>query len=448
MSATSIQRFSHIVYGPGGMLARWTGEIAIISLICISIIAPPVVLSGSLPWVKAEHLMLPVVFAVYGWLLLAGHVRTIRLNGMFPIAAIMCFSIAISIWYGSSILGQTVILRDFYDIPKACLPAIFFTIAYEAELSEESLRRLLSYLAATVFLICAYGWAQFADLGPTHFLNQFYSGGEHIDGGLQRYHRVYSTMGNANVLGQLMSWSVVTFTMAALFRVGSRIRNIALAFACVVTVAMTASRYGLLTTCFGIVMVFLIPSSPVIQRVKRAGLLLLILPIFAWAALAVATTFTSTVDRFEALQHPLEVKSLRQRTEGLWRDAGNDIVESPFVGHGPAKTIFTGIWTDSEYLDILKEEGILGLMPYLAYYLFPLYLIWKGLRAAGKLAAYEDAIPATFLTLRLSFVFVVTALLMNIGMTTFHNLILQAFLWLWLGLGARSAKFFMESTPA
>ena len=39
---------------------------------------------------------------------------------------------------------------------------------------------------------------------------------------------------------------------------------------------------------------------------------------------------------------------------------------------------------------------------------------------------------------------VVTAMLMNVALTTFYNQV-QAFLWIWMGLGVRSAKTISDS---
>jgi hypothetical protein len=65
--------------------------------------------------------------------------------------------------------------------------------------------------------------------------------------------------------------------------------------------------------------------------------------------------------------------------------------------------------------------------------------MWNGLRS-GRLAGplLEAHIPATFL--RVGIVMIVTALLMNVALTTFYNQLLHAFLWIWMGLGVRSAK--------
>jgi len=92
-------------------------------------------------------------------------------------------------------------------------------------------------------------------------------------------------------------------------------------------------------------------------------------------------------------------------------------------------------------MDVLKQFGAIGFLCYITYFIFPLYLLWKGLKASAHVGPLlEERIPTTFLVLRLAFVMGFTAMLMNIGESTFYNQLLQAFLWLWLGLGARCAK--------
>ncbi len=441
MSVGTISKVDYEACQPHLSLAQATARLLIFTLVSLSIIAPAIILNPTLPWVKAEQLLLPLVFLLYGWMLLSGSARLIRLNGMFIVGALFCFSILLSIWYGAEVLHHPVIFRDYYELPKVWLPVIFFTLALEADLSEPSLRRLLSYFAAAISLVCLYAWAQFANLGFTYKLNNLYSAGSHIDIGLRNHGRVYSTMGNANVLGQLMTWAIVAFTMSFLVRVGNRARNILVAFACLVTLAMTGSRYGLLTTAIGVAMIFALPASLNRRRLTQLGLLVLLLPAFVWAFDATVKTNQGNAQRLASLRHPLEVDSLRARLDDLWLDAANDFVRSPFVGFGPAKSFYTGVFTDSEYLDVLKEFGIIGFLPYLAYYFFPMFLLWRGLRAAKRAGpVWEERLPATFLTLRLAFVLAVTALVMNIGESTFYNQLLQAFLWLWLGLGVSCAR--------
>ena len=50
-----------------------------------------------------------------------------------------------------------------------------------------------------------------------------------------------------------------------------------------------------------------------------------------------------------------------------------------------------------------------------------------------------------FLFLRVGIVMVGTAMLMNVALTTFYYELLQAFLWIWMGLGVRSAKTISDS---
>lgn len=441
MSVATLSKFDDELCRPRPSLAQAGARLLIFTMVSLSILAPAITITPTLPWAKAEQLLLPLVFLLYGWMLLSGSARLIRLNGMFIVGALFCFSVLLSIWYGAEILHHPVIFRDYYELPKVWLPVIFFTIALEADLSESSLRRLLTCFAAAISFVCLYAWAQFANLGFTFKLNNLYSAGSHIDIGLRNHGRVYSTMGNANVLGQLMTWAIVAFTMAFVFQVGSRARNVLMAFACLVTLAMTGSRYGLLTTAIGLAMIFALPTSFNRRRLTQLGLLVLLLPAFVWAFEATVKTNRSNAERLASLRHPLEVDSLRARLDDLWLDAANDFVRSPFVGYGPAKSFYTGVFTDSEYLDVLKEFGVLGFLPYLAYYLFPMFFLWRGLHAAKRAGPlWEQRFPATSLTLSLAFVFAVTALVMNIGESTFYNQLLQAFLWLWLGLGVSCAQ--------
>ena len=204
---------------------------------------------------------------------------------------------------------------------------------------------------------------------------------------------------------------------------------------------MTGSRYGLLTTAIGFALILAMPSSFGRRRLAQLALLIVLLPAFVGAFETTVKTNQGNVQRIQSLRHPLEVDSLRARLDDLWLDATDDFLRSPFLGYGPAKIFYTGVFTDSEYLDVLKEFGIVGFLPYLAYYFFPMLLLWRGLRASQRAGpAWEEGLPATFLTLRFAFILAVTALVMNIGESTFYNQLLQAFLWLWLGLGASCAQ--------
>jgi hypothetical protein len=48
--------------------------------------------------------------------------------------------------------------------------------------------------------------------------------------------------------------------------------------------------------------------------------------------------------------------------------------------------------------------------------------------------------PLSYMVTRLGFIMIITALVMNIGMSTFYNQLLQGFLWLWMGLSVRASK--------
>jgi O-antigen ligase len=254
-------------------------------------------------------------------------------------------------------------------------------------------------------------------------------------------------MGNPNVLGQLLTWSIAAFLLATSLHVGSQVRNIFIIVACLITLAMTGSRYGLLNTGLAFLVVITSAFASGRQRLSRLALPLVLLPLFVAAILVVSNTNQRTLERFQTLRAPADTDSFRQRADDLWLDALNSFSQSPILGRGPAKTTFETIITDSEFLDVLKKFGLLGFFSYLGYYLFPLFLIWRGMRAARSASpALEDRIPATCLVMRLGFVMILTALAMNVGMTTFYNALLQGFLFLWMGLSARAAKSIGEAS--
>ncbi len=429
-------------------LAERLGEFFVIALICLSFTTPPLPSPQAPLWWKLEQLLIPLVVAVYGWLLLSGRARPIRFNGMFVAGALFCVSILISIWYGSIAFHQPIIFRDIYELPKAMLPVVFYTMAYEAELSEASIRRLVKIYGLPVLFVCLYAWAQWAGLGFTNTLNQYYSAGVHDDV-LVSSRRVYATTGNPNLLGELVTWTMAAFILAAMHEVGNRAWNTIMAFACLITLAMTASRYGLLNGCltFGLAYVFR-PRTSRRRSIHPGAVFLLVLTVVAVFAV-VANSNRVTSERFQTLRNPLQVDSLQGRLATSWHDAARDIQQSPLFGRGPAKTTYTGVITDSEYLEILKLYGVTGFLCYFAYFLFPLSKMAGGLQAARRAGPLlEDRMPATVMALRLSAIMVLTAMVMNVGMATFYSATVQGFLWMWMGIGARCAMSIRQASQA
>lgn len=426
-------------------LRQWMAQACVIPMVCLSVTAPPIVFSTSLPYFKVEQLLIPIVVVVYVWLLLAGVARPIRFNGMFLVGLFYCACTTISIAYGATVLGHPLDYRDFYELPKDCLPVAFFTIGYEAELSESSLRRLLTCFSFAALLICLYAWGQFANLGFTYKLNSFYSGGLHIDLALEYARRVYATMGNANVLASLMAWCVVLFTLASVLRAGHRLLFSLTALACLVTLVMTGSRHGIVTIAIGLVLMVASKSLAGRRAIPNLALSLVLIVVVLTTYQAVAGSNVRTLQRYQTLSEPLRIDSLRERLDQLWPPLWAEFTKSPIFGQGPEKSLFwstAGVPTylDSEFLGVLKGAGVLGFLVFLGYYLYPLWLIRKGRQAALSFAPCKAAQePASATILHASFIIGVLALISEVAMGTFWPPLLQGFLWLWLGLGACAA---------
>jgi len=422
-------------------IAPYLAQLSIAALIFVSITAPVINLSESLPWFRVEQLALIPIGLVYLWLVLAGRAGLFRLNPMFIVAFIYSFCILLSLLYGTFVLGHPFLVRNLYEFPKVWLPVAFFTFGLEAKLSESAVRRVLRVLSIGIIPVCLYAWAQWMDLEISYWLVQFYSGGFHDDGALAHYRRVYSTMGNPNLLAQLLTWAIAAFTLALLLKLGNRLVNIVLVLMCLVTLAMTGSRYGLIDTA--LVLLLILWLSMAVKRRQRAPLILLgtLLPIFAWVTITTATTNRATLDRFQSLRDPLTTDSVHGRLDDLWPDASKEFLASPLFGQGPAKEIFTDVVTDSEYLDVLKQFGIIGFIAYFAIFIYPLRQFWRGLQIRAKShSSVEVAAPASSWALQFSFIMLVSGLVMNIGMSLFYNAPLQGFFWLWMGIGVSTIR--------
>jgi O-Antigen ligase len=420
-------------------LGRKFLRMTVIPLMLISILAPVIRLNDDF-WLKPDELLLPVIAIVYVWLMLAGRARPISPNPMYVVALVFCAGIAMSLIYGAAVMGHPVLARDFFEFPKAVFPVLFFTLTYEADLPENSLRTMAAMLVPAILLICVYAYGQWFNLGFTYYLQPYYSGGLHDDGSLSHYRRVYSTLSNPNTLGILMTWVIAAFTLAALFRVARRFWMLAALVASLIALTMTGSRYGLIDTVFALIAIFLLPAPTAKSKMDRHIALFISLPLVLGVILVVAGTNRATLERFEMLRTPMEENSLRMRLDSAWLDAADQFLQSPVLGQGPAKDIFSGVVTDSEYLIILKQFGVVGLIPYLCFFLVPLAMTWKGIKNVPRAGPQlEQHWRATYWGLCLGFLVPVTCLAMNIGMGTYYDTSLVAFTWMWMGIAASCA---------
>jgi len=428
---------------PRNPASQTLGELAILIIVCLSVLAPGLYYTNT-PQTRQELLLLVFYILIYVWLLMAGRVRLIRFHFLAVIAAGFSLSAVASIFYAGIVLRHELVYRDYFEILKAWLPFLFFAVGYEVELSEAGLQRLLNWLGYTTLVICLYAWAQYRMMAFTFVINPYFSGSEKHDKALLVYHRVYSTLSNPNVLGQFLTWMLPAFTLALLFQVGSRLRNSVIVIACTITLVLTGSRYGLLTAALGIAIVFYLAIYMRSRVTVLVGLLLLVATMAATFAI-VQRNVTTISQRFQELRDPMQIESIRERLDHLWGDAADYFISSPWVGHGPNKQIFLDIYSDSEYLNVLKQYGVLGFIWYFAYYCWPIYQLTKGLKSSAQLSAeMESKLRTNRVMSCVGFIVLLTALVMNIGEFTFYNWELLGFIWLLVGLSVRATDVLGE----
>ncbi len=420
---------------------RLVPEVCVFLLLTAILLGPPFSALQGFPKVRPEQILVLGICYIYFIGLMARRIPTPKFHYVYLWGLLFSVSVMVSMVYGVEFLNQDIIGRDYYEIAKAWLPVLLFVVAYEARLSEESLRRFVIVLALNTAAVCGYALAQHLGLPGLNRLNSYYSVGLHHDIALERMlARSTSTFGNPNILGQFLSCAAICFTLAAVSQLGRRIWSVIIASAAVFGMVLSESRYALIVLAFGLILLMLLMGTSRRRLARTVGFLAL----FA----AIAMIFIGTIrhepvraGRFEELRRPLEVHSLRVRMDIMWVDAYGDFKASPIFGHGPAKEIYTGIYTDSEYLDVLKRYGLLGFAAYFSIYLWFLNRLRKGLKAMRLFDASTGAsLGSTFLVVRAGFVLVLMAMAMNVGMSTYYNFQFGSFLWLFLGLAVQSAE--------
>jgi O-Antigen ligase len=415
-------------------------ELSVLVLLIACLLSPSIQLGSDLK-LPLDVLLLPIILYVYFLLVCMRSAPPFSVRLFHIFGALFSFSVLLSMFYGSTHFHYPRLARDYYDVVRVWLPVLFFTIAYQADLRDSGLRRLLTILSFATLLICLYGVAQFLDLPLVDKINPYYSGGEHHDMGLRSDRRVYSTLGNPNVLGQFLSCVFMCYTLKFLSKVGSRLRSAIIVLAVVSTLVLTGSRYALIVSSLGLILVLGMTLGGARRAIRFVSASVL-LGLLAWSFTVTKTTDKEAASRFEELAHPTEVNSLRDRLDFLWIDAFEYFERSPILGHGPAKTVFTGVWTDSEYLDILKSYGINGFIFYFSMYLWIVIQLRRGLSIGRPSCRHTDDVicPSTDLFfVRFGFGLILAALIMNVGMTTYFNWQFNTFFWLIMGVAVRSA---------
>jgi len=430
-------RIAGIAPAAGGTIAR----LVVFTFLAAILLSPPIQLSRHFPYFRLEQLLLLLVG--YGYLLgvLMRAVSPQRFSYLYVWGVLFSVLQIVSLLYGASVLQHQVVRSDYYEVLKVWLVVALFIVGYEARLGEPALRRFFAALGFCTFAVCLFGVAQYLGWSGAETLNPYFATAEHNIRGLTQSGRVYSTFGNANVLGQFLSAAAVCFMLAFLARVGRRLWTGPLGLFVMFCLILTGSRYALVVLVLGLLLLMLGAVTDPRQLLKVASAIILI-SIFVWILLGTTRGPFIHSERYQELRNPLEESSLRTRIDIMWREGWDEFRISPIVGHGPVKHIFTGTGIDSEYLDILRRYGLLGFTAYISIFLWILLKLKRGLRfTRGLKLSLDSPLRASSVMVQAGFILVVMDLLMNVGMSTYTNFQFGSFFWLFMGVAVRSAEF-------
>ena len=219
--------------------------------------------------------------------------------------------------------------RTYMRFQRPCCRSSSSLLALEANLNDKSLLRLLDLLSIAVVFISLYAWAQWMDLGISHILNPFYSGGAHDEGSTLPLQAGLRHDGQPQLSGRNHDVGRCWVSLAALFKVGNPLQKPGDGGCFFNHVRDGGLRYGLLIDS-GLVLILFCPIFFSKRRLGPLVALAVMLPIFG-LGFTVANANQATFDRLVTLDDPLKTDSLSYRVDNLWRDATDEFSDPLFL---------------------------------------------------------------------------------------------------------------------
>lgn len=421
------------------------------------VFGPPLTIIPGAPAIYVGQIVAPVVCCWRAMVLL--HRHRLRFSGMYLWGVFMAGSISLSIVYAPYATGQTAQLRDYFEIPKLVLLLMAFAVGYQAQLNSRSLRLVFTALSRVSLAVAVFGIIQYLAPGRVDNLIRLYSFADHNYTALYTEGRVFGTFGNANVFGEYLSCALVLHLLAFLGRIGRRTETVVALLTIAVATALTGSRYAILCVILGCALAFYTASKRQSEwRISAKKLRAVLGLSFLFCTLGVAIwsvqrTDQHTVRRFqEFISDPMQVGSLRTRLDDTWQEGFAQFSASPLIGNGPAKSLFSGTYIDSEFLDMLRAYGLIGFVIYLSVFIGPAWALRRTMLRLKKAAPRDQqALAAPVIWIRFGFAVSIMAMVMAIGMSTFYEAQFGTFVWLVIGLAlgcAESAETSLNAVPA
>lgn len=344
----------------------------VILLLFLSIIAPPLRLSGGIPDIRFEE------FIFYGFfpfiLILSNQTWDFKGYSTYFVWAYIAFmgSMFISTLYGGLFLSVPITLGDTFNFVTVGKYLLAFFVIYHFSFSEKQLHRLLYIILLFLILSGFLGVLQYYGvmglntvLGPLYNPTRTYMVTE----------RLIGTFHNPNTYSFILTIGITIASCLLYFeRVPGRkvFLSLTLAFF-IFLVLITGSRTGVGS------MIIILTCITLYNSYKQGYNVFKILGIFTLVTAAILGLITlvsaELLIRYISGINITTDASLMMRLI-VWYLNFELFLDSPILGWGPAEAIHASI-VDSEYLLTARRYGIIGLFLNLLFYFIPVRAAFK-----------------------------------------------------------------------
>lgn len=441
---TASQAQAH--YGPkktsafAPMVKGRTAQAVVFIFLAAILLGPPVKLSRHSPYVRPEQILLVILGYLYLLGILSRSIPRPKFCYLYAWGVLFSMLQLTSLAYGVSVLHHEVVTSDFYELLKVWLVVALFMVGYEARLGEPAVRRFLAFLGFCTIPICLFGVAQYLRWSGAMALSPYFATAEHNIESLADTGRIYATFGNPNVFGQFLASAAVCLTIAFFSNAVRRSWGVFLVLLIATCMIMTGSRYALLSSALACLLLVL-ASMTDLRRLLKIVPAFILVGVFVWGLFGMKGGPSIHTSYFQEFRDPMRAGTVRQRLDVMWKNGWDQFSESPILGHGPSKAIFSGEIVDSEYLEVLRRYGVLGLAGYISLFFWIFLKLKRAFKyTQGLKPSPRSSLGATTGLVQAGFIVLAMDIAMNVGMFTFYNFQFGAFFWLFMGLAVRAAE--------
>lgn len=378
----------------------------ILILITFTILLPPIRISNSLPAIRFEELIYYLFFFT-AIILIIINKKLIINNFLVYILLYIIGSMFLSAIYSQLILGIGFTINDSFEFVKVIKYLVILLLLSNLSYQETFIKQFIIIIILSITISAIIGILQYLNLfninsqiTPLYTISQL----GNID------NRIIGTTANPNDFGIfLISGIILTQNQLIVNRNKTLLYFLAIIIM-LFAVIMTVSRTTLLTLVIAeLIFLFLLIHR---HNFPKKVLILFTMFFFVVGIFIIKYTSDYFITRISSGMNIGEDVSFLLRLIS-WEKNINIWLKSPIFGWGPAKSIQSTI-VDNEYILILRRYGIVGILGYLTFYLFPLYEMFR--INFNKLLDCEKILINSMLVMLIIFLF------FNITIVTFKNI--------------------------